>query len=342
MNFLNDESIHELLKQSGISENLRLELKRQLNLDSDADKAEFAKDIAEMCNTPGGGCLVYGFDNDGNLVGINPDDFQRDRLAQIIADRCQYTSPGIDIRTLRYPPGQSTHDIGITSVPESRFDSPASFRDKNGKTQVPTRVGAVTKYLSPTEAIEYYKQKRRVVSPEFIKVDLPSMGVYNADFSIKESSINLKRQPFESMISTAWPAVPVFLPYAPKFTSAQTALMVNCGTIVEQDWLNRLAEVENEIQRHHGILTQCWTIRNWELISPLPKEMDYVLGPSIACLKATLDSGQIKQHAYFSWAALAYRQILYVVSGHLNSPLHMRAYMTYIPAGNEFVCLAGC
>jgi len=252
MNFLNDESIHELLKQSGITENLRLELKQQLNLNSVAEKAEVAKDVAEMCNTPGGGCLLYGFDDDGNLVGINPSNFQSDKVAQIIADRCQFTSPGIDVRTLRYPSTQFTYDIGVISVPESWFDSPASFRDKNGKTQVPTRVGAVTKLLSPIESIEYYKQKRRLVLPEFAKVELPSMGVYDPTFSTRKPSLSLKRHPFERMVSTTWPAVPVYLPYAPKFSNAQSALLANCGTIVEQNWLNRLAEIEGEIQKHHG------------------------------------------------------------------------------------------
>jgi len=339
MDFLNEASVRELLTMSGIDEHLRLEFKRQLNSGSVAEKAELAKDVAEMCNTPGGGYLLFGFDDNGSPVGINPYDFEADRVAQIITDRCQFASQGIDVRQLKYTCGQSTYDIGVISVPESRFELPASFKDKNGRVQVPIRVGAVTSFLSPIEAIQYYRQKRRLVLPESAKLDLPSMGVYDPTLLTKKSNISFKRRPFEGMVSMTWPAVPVYLPYAPRFSKGQAVLSSNCGTILERDWLTKLAEVEGEIQRHHGILAQCWTIRNWELISPLPKEMDYVLGPSIACLKETMDSGQIREHAYFGWAVLAYRQILYIVSGQLNGALHMRVYLLYIPQSNEFVSL---
>ncbi len=339
MDFLNEESVRELLKKSGVDEHLRLEFKRQLNLRSASEKAELAKDVAEMCNTPGGGYLLFGFDDHGSPVGINPHDFEADSVGQVISGRCEFASSGIDVRLLKYSVGQSTYDIGVISVPESQFELPTSFRDRNGRVQVPVRVVAVTSLLSPIEAMQYYRQKRRLVLPESAKVDLPSMGVYDPTLLTKRPNFSFKRQPFEPMVSMTWPAVPVYLPYAPRFSKGQAVLSSNCGTLLERDWLTKLAEIESEIQRHHGILTQCWTIRNWELISPLPKEMDYVLGPSIACLKETMDSGQIKEHAYFGWAVLAYRQILYIVSGQLNGPLYMHAYLLYVPQSNEFVCL---
>jgi hypothetical protein len=67
-----------------------LEFKREINLESETAKSEFAKDVSALANTFGGSILFGKEDKrqGGRIIGINPQTYDADKMQQIIAQRC--------------------------------------------------------------------------------------------------------------------------------------------------------------------------------------------------------------------------------------------------------------
>lgn len=67
-----------------------VEFKREINLESDREKAEFAKDLSALANTFGGH-IVFGKEDKkqgGRIVGITPQSYDAEKMQQIISQRC--------------------------------------------------------------------------------------------------------------------------------------------------------------------------------------------------------------------------------------------------------------
>lgn len=67
-----------------------VEFKREINLVTETDKAEFAKDISALANTFGGQ-IVFGKEDKkhgGRIIGINPQSYDGEKMQQIISQRC--------------------------------------------------------------------------------------------------------------------------------------------------------------------------------------------------------------------------------------------------------------
>lgn len=328
-------NIKELLQRYRKKESPDLDFKRELDLTSISKKIELSKDIAAMCEL--GGYILFGFENDGKPVGIDPNTFKEEQISQVIANRCLYPSHGITAELQDHEEGGVKYTVGVISVPESSFEHPACFKDENGNWKAPVRVGSTTSYLTPTEAVEYYKAKRKDRPPAFFPLDIDKAAVYNLGFSVKKPYLVFRAKPLETF-GKFMPSIPLPLSLAPQLYNVKPVLKCWCGTITGEDWLAQLQEVEEKIRNHHsGIIAETWGIRNCELIAPLPSKMEYIIGPTIRSLKESIEDLKIGKYSYLGWAAVAFKQILYVLSGQMNHLLDLYVYLPYIPKSNEFV-----
>ena len=328
-------NVKELLQRYGKTERPNLDFKRELDLSSTSKKVELAKDIAAMCEL--GGYILFGFENDETPVGIEPTTFDEEQISQVIANRCLYPSHGIVVELQDYEESGVNYKVGVISVPESSFELPTCFKDESGNWKAPLRVGPTTSYLMPTEAIEYYKAKRKDRPPKFLPLDIDKAAVYSLDFSTKKPYLLFQAKPLETF-GEFMSSIPIPLSFAPRLYRVKPVLKCWCGAITGEDWLSRLMEVEEKIRQHHsGIIAETWGIRNCELIGPLPDKMEYIIGPSIRSLKESLEDLEIRKYSYLGWAAVAFKQILYVLSGQMNHLLDLHVYLPYVPKSNEFI-----
>lgn len=80
--------IEKLLSQQ--DETNSFEFKREINLESEKEKSEFAKDVSALANTFGG-FILFGKEDKrqgGRMVGIDPQTYDADKMQQVIAQRC--------------------------------------------------------------------------------------------------------------------------------------------------------------------------------------------------------------------------------------------------------------
>jgi hypothetical protein len=72
-------NMKELLQRYRKKEGSDLDFKRELDLTSISKKIELSKDIAAMCEL--GGYILFGFENDGTPVGIDPNTFKEEQIS---------------------------------------------------------------------------------------------------------------------------------------------------------------------------------------------------------------------------------------------------------------------
>jgi predicted RNA-binding Zn-ribbon protein involved in translation (DUF1610 family) len=80
--------VEKLLAQQ--DESNRLEFKREISLESETEKSEFAKDVSALANTSGG-YILFGKEDKrqgGRITGIDPQTYDADKMQQVIAQRC--------------------------------------------------------------------------------------------------------------------------------------------------------------------------------------------------------------------------------------------------------------
>jgi predicted HTH transcriptional regulator len=85
---IDSELLDGLLSKA--DEDLSLQFKREINLFSDKEKTEFAKDVTAFANAEGG-YLLFGKEDKkegGKIIGIELSSFDPDQMQQIIAQRC--------------------------------------------------------------------------------------------------------------------------------------------------------------------------------------------------------------------------------------------------------------
>jgi tetratricopeptide (TPR) repeat protein len=139
----------EVLSLIAQGENTRIDFKRELNLESAKDKAEFVKDVISLANTaPDAGYLLIGVDDNKYVVGIK--NLEEERIQQIAH---MYIDPAVSLRCLLVPimsPNLSL--VGVIEIKAT--DRPhkvakAIERLKQGDTFV--RRGSVVVGVSPKE-----------------------------------------------------------------------------------------------------------------------------------------------------------------------------------------------
>lgn len=97
-----------------LQESVKLDHKVAFSLQSESEKAEFAKDVSALANTEGGH-IVYGVkDRTLEKIGINPEAFDRDRMQQVVSSRID---PPVEFSAciVRH----EGLDFGILIIPES-------------------------------------------------------------------------------------------------------------------------------------------------------------------------------------------------------------------------------
>ena len=74
----------------------KLDFKAELNLNTESEKKELAKDVTAIANSRGGrGYIIYGVeDKTKRILGINTEDFQEEQIQQIIYNR---TDPPVPV-----------------------------------------------------------------------------------------------------------------------------------------------------------------------------------------------------------------------------------------------------
>lgn len=111
---MDEQRLTVLLKRE---EGPKLDFKLTLNLDTESDKKEFAKDICAIANSRGGrGYLIIGIaDKNKEIVGINPKAIHEEQIQQIISYRCD---PPIPVRVDVIP--YQEKNIGLITIFKSQ------------------------------------------------------------------------------------------------------------------------------------------------------------------------------------------------------------------------------
>jgi len=136
-------------------ENENLDFKRQLNLDSATQKAEFIKDVIAIANSSSErGNLLIGIANDKQLVGIK--DLDEERIQQIAHS---YISPSVKLSCFIIPISTPTLTlIGVIEItPGKKPHKVARPIDRLRQDEVFVRRGSITTNANPDEIIEMDK-----------------------------------------------------------------------------------------------------------------------------------------------------------------------------------------
>lgn len=144
-------SLEELLDKS--EETSTLDFKREINLNSDKGKQEFAKDISAFANTKGGH-IVFGKEDlkdGGKIIGIDPNTFDSAQMHQIISKRC-HSPVNFDARLEKYV----SKFFVIITIPESGI-KPHEIRESHS---VYVRRGDTTDKATPQEISNMINESR--------------------------------------------------------------------------------------------------------------------------------------------------------------------------------------
>ena len=305
-------------------ESTEVEFKEKLSFRTRKDRFEFAKDISAMANALGGRILV-GITNKGAIVGTDPTTFNLKRMHNIVNNRAIHFGD-FDGELVPMPSFGPDITVGVIHV-EKSLNPPICIWSRDHTMIVAyRRQGNTTKKLNADE-IKKLSQEGVLSAPSWYRMDPKDMGVFNYDFSKRESSFEWHMAPEQDRI---WgPVLLVPMPFLPFLDGI--CIKAYCGG-VSGGWLEVLEELEEQIDRHHGIIAECWTIRNSQLLGPLPEKMQYFTGPSVRCLIDTLKNKRIDKYGFLSCVFLAYRNLLYVFQGEMNNIVELSVYSSSIPA----------
>jgi hypothetical protein len=227
-----DESaLRELLRHAQKGERSDVEFKVKLDLDTHLQKAEFAKDVALQANLPAGGNIVYGVDDSGNIVGLSSP-LEKDRLAGVLANRLMFAPNGIEIIPIQLDDssGQRVELIWIR-VPASRNFIPTSFLGVDATFRMPVRIDTVTKYLTPVEAVAYYrgKEPRQLLS----QGPIPSV-IFDGNADEVDEVLETNLFPFISLPESVWVAA------TSAYTNEEVESVCGSSLLPYRLWRNQL------------------------------------------------------------------------------------------------------
>ncbi|AOT72703.1 RNA-binding domain-containing protein [Geosporobacter ferrireducens] len=190
-----------LLKQR---EGTKLDFKESLNLDTESGKKEFAKDIIAIANSLGGrGYIIIGVeDKSKKIVGIKSDEFEEERIQQIISYRCD---PPINIRVEHvmyegnfigvitiFKSGQRPHQMRQTGAFYLRRGSTTDFARRDEIASMFQEAGLINNELIPVyhsdikdldkKNINQYLHKIGMVVEESLEKEVwNNMGIIHID-----------------------------------------------------------------------------------------------------------------------------------------------------------------
>ncbi|QXM05788.1 RNA-binding domain-containing protein [Crassaminicella indica] len=179
---MNLQKLKILIKQK---EGMKLDFKESLHLNTETEKKEFAKDVMAIANSIGGrGYLIIGVkDKEKKIIGIKPEDFQEERLQQIISHRCD---PPVNIRVecIKY----KERYIGVITIFKS-FQRPHQMRQtgafyvRRGSTTDIARRDEIARMfqevgLINNELIPLYNLDASVLNQALINQYLKKMGIF--------------------------------------------------------------------------------------------------------------------------------------------------------------------
>lgn len=105
----------KLEKLISSTESSKKDFKEFCNLKTEDQKKEFAKDVSAIANSPGTtGYLIYGINNQKQIVGITSSSFKEEQMQQIISSRI---NPPVKFSA--YIIKHSGHNIGVVEIPFS-------------------------------------------------------------------------------------------------------------------------------------------------------------------------------------------------------------------------------
>lgn len=330
MEHLNEDDVVRLIKNNP-NESTEVEFKERLSLDTHSNRFELAKDITAMASALGGKILL-GVTKKGDIVGIDPSTFDLQRMHDVLNNRAIHY---VDFDGLLVDmPGVGPNvKVGVIVVEKSANPPVCIWSPDRTRIMAYRRQGNTIKQLNADE-VKKLSQESVPRAPSWHRIDTKQTGVFSYDFCRRESFFEWYMAPEQDRI---WaPVLPVPLPFLP--LADGMGVRAYCGG-VSGGWLEALEEVERQIDRHHGIIAECWTIRNSPLLAPLPEKMQYFTGPSVECLIDALKHEKIHRHSYLSCVFLAYRNLLYVFQGQMNNVVDMSVYSSNIPARPKVIKL---
>jgi hypothetical protein len=196
-----DQELTLLLKSARSAEHPDLEFKLELHFESVAEKAELAKDVALQANLPSGGSIVYGVTNEGQPEGLSivP---EKNRIENVLANRLMFPPSSIDVieTQLLSTKGSAVPVIWIRVGPNPQGPI-TCFLGSDSSWKLPRRVGTVTRYLSPAEAIVVSRPAQLEGSQ--VQRGMPTYAIGDAPDILSES-LESNLFPFAALPHTVW------------------------------------------------------------------------------------------------------------------------------------------
>jgi len=135
----------------------KLDFKLKLDINTASGKKELAKDVSAIANSRGGrGYIVFGVeDKTKKIVGINPEDFQEEKIQQVIGTRCEPPVP-ISVEIIEYS-GKHIAVIVIYSGGQKpyQFREAGSFYIRRGSTTDVMRKEELASLLQESGLLNY-------------------------------------------------------------------------------------------------------------------------------------------------------------------------------------------
>ncbi len=150
---LTEEHVRSLVTLR-VEEDVRLEYKQELRLQTDADKRELCKDISAMANTRGG-YIIYGIRENGNARaaaadGIPFDSQDEDRLVQVITSGI---TPRLQLFEITKVPVARDRFVVVVRVQRDGELRQVKYNDNRSY----KRVGKLTVVMEPSDYSAFYR-----------------------------------------------------------------------------------------------------------------------------------------------------------------------------------------
>ncbi len=172
-----------LIKQK---EGIKLDFKEILNLDTESEKKELAKDIIAIANSIGGrGYLIIGVkDKVKDIIGVNIEQFSEERIQQIISYRCDppinvrvesvnYEDKYIGVITI-FKSNQRPHQMRQTGAFYIRRGSTTDFARRDEIASMLQEVGVISNEQIPIYSLDIDVLNRDNISNYLSKIGMVS------------------------------------------------------------------------------------------------------------------------------------------------------------------------
>ena len=160
--------VKELIRRG---EKSKIDLKAQLELKTNRQKEEFAKDVSANANTSAGtGYLLIGITNNKKIIGIKSNSFKEEQFQQIIAKRVD-----LPVVFSAYTTKVDGKYVGVIEIPTSLKKPHQMIHDR----VFYMRRGTTTDKMSVQEVVNSVKRRletERKVSSDYEQYPIPKRG----------------------------------------------------------------------------------------------------------------------------------------------------------------------